>query len=129
MREAASALRSARRAERPGARPRCLAAGSSTSATRSSTVSRLRHECGLCASHAGARPAEVAQRAAPAGYATPSAVCSRSLLGRSRCVAMAVPAAPQTTTMAITSSSVNVSDSTSQPNTAAITGPKLVMIA
>lgn len=62
-------------------------------------------------------------------YAMPSAVCSRSLFGRSRCVAMAVPAAPHTTAMAITSTSVNVSDSTSQPNTAAITGPKLVMIA
>src|SRR5688572_7629361 len=63
----------------------------------------------------------------PARYAMRSAVCSRSLFGRSRCVAMAVPAAPHTTAMATISASVKVSDSTSQPNTAAITGPKLVM--
>ena len=64
-----------------------------------------------------------------AAYAMPSAVCSRSDFGRSRCVAMAVPAAPQTIAMASTSTSVNVSASTSHPKIAAITGPKLVMIA
>ena len=63
------------------------------------------------------------------GQGIAPATISSSDFGVSRWVAMAAPAATHTTRMAICCCGRNVSPSTNAPNSAAITGPKLVMIA